>query len=159
MQAVEARLPSELWRWPARDLARGIRLRRISSREVVESCLQRIDKVNPVLNALVEVSREEALARADASDRAVAAGDVLGTLHGVPTSIKVNSDEAGHATTNGIVALREANRRGRRASRAEAARRRRGIRWAEQHTGVLFSLDRSRNCLPRRPAARTTVTS
>ena len=108
MQAVQARLPSELWRWPARDLARGIRLRRISSREVVESCLQRIDKVNPVLNALVEVSREEALVRADASDRAVAAGDVLGTLHGVPTSIKLNSDEAGHATTNGIVALREA---------------------------------------------------
>jgi amidase len=33
---------------------------------------------------------------------------VLGTLHGVPTSIKVNSDDAGHATTNGIVALREA---------------------------------------------------
>jgi amidase len=108
MESFGARLPSELWRWPARDLARGIRLRRISSREVVESCLQRIDYVNPTLNALVEISREQALARADASDRAVAAGDVLGPLHGVPTSIKMNSDEAGHATTNGIVAFREA---------------------------------------------------
>jgi amidase len=70
--------------------------------------LQRIDYVNPRVNALVEISRAQALACADASDRAVAAGGVLGPLHGVPTSIKVNSDEAGHATTNGIVAFREA---------------------------------------------------
>ena len=108
MESFGARLPSDLWRWTARDLARGIRLRQISSREVVESCLRRIDDVNPRVNALVESSREKALARADAADRAVSAGDVLGALHGVPTSIKVNSDEAGHATTNGIVAFREA---------------------------------------------------
>jgi amidase len=108
MESFGARLPSELWRWTARDLARGIRLRQISSREVVESCLRRIDDVNPKVNALVEISREEALARADAADRAVSAGDVLGALHGVPTSIKVNTDETGHATTNGIVAFREA---------------------------------------------------
>ena len=101
MESFGARLPSDLWRWTARDLARGIRLRQISSREVVESCLRRIDDVNPRVNALVESSREKALARADAADRAVSAGDVLGALHGVPTSIKVNSDEAGHATTNG----------------------------------------------------------
>ncbi|MEA2627457.1 MAG: amidase [Candidatus Binatota bacterium] len=98
---------TELWQWPATDLARAIRTRRISSREVVESCLRRIDRVNPKLNALVELSPEEALAGADAADTAVARGEPLGPLHGVPVSIKINVDQAGHPTTNGIVALRD----------------------------------------------------
>lgn len=104
---VNSSQPSELWRWSTCDLALAIRTRRVSSREAVTSCLERIDRVNPTLNALVEVSRDEALAAADAADRAVAAGSTLGPLHGVPTSMKVNSDEKGHATTNGIAALRD----------------------------------------------------
>jgi amidase len=99
--------PTELWRWSACDLAQAVRTRRISSREAVESCLERVDRVNPNLNALIELSREEALASADAADAAVASGKPLGPLHGVPTSLKVNSDQAGHATTNGVVAFRE----------------------------------------------------
>ena len=100
-------LPAELWRWSAVDLARGIRTRRVSSREAVESILGRIDEVNPHLNALIEVSPDESCAMADAADQAVAAGRPLGPLHGVPVSIKVNSDQAGHATTNGIVAFKD----------------------------------------------------
>jgi amidase len=69
----DSSLPVELWRWSATDLARAIRTRRISSREAVTSCLERIDRVNPTLNALVEVSRDEALDAADAADRAVRA--------------------------------------------------------------------------------------
>ena len=99
--------PVELWRWTGVEIARGIRTRRVSSREAVESCLARIEEVNPRLNALVEVSPEEALEMADAADRAVGAGEALGPLHGVPVSTKVNSDQAGHATTNGVVALKD----------------------------------------------------
>ena len=44
---------------------------------------------------------------ADTADRAVAAGEMLGSLHGLPISIKVNSDQAGHATTDGLVALKD----------------------------------------------------
>ncbi len=102
-----AELPNELWRCTAVEMARGIRTRQFSSREAVESCLARIEKVNTRLNALVEVSSEEALDMADAADRAVAAGEMLGQLHGVPISIKVNSDQAGHATTNGVVAFKD----------------------------------------------------
>src|SRR5688500_2092807 len=97
----------ELWRWTGIELARGIRARRVSSREAVESCLARIEEVNPRLNALVEVSPEEAIEAADAADRAVRAGEELGPLHGVPISTKINSDQAGHATTNGVVALKD----------------------------------------------------
>ena len=102
-----ADLTDELWRWTGAELARGIRTRQISSREAVESCLTRIEQVNPRLNALVEVSPDEALDMADAADRAVPAGKALGTLHGVPISIKVNSDQAGHATTNGVAAFKD----------------------------------------------------
>jgi len=101
------RQASELWRWSATALAHGIRTRAISSREATMACLQRIEQVNPALNALVEVSPEEAIDAADAADRAVAAGAVLGPLHGVPVSIKVNSDERGHATTNGVAAFKD----------------------------------------------------
>src|SRR5215207_1479383 len=102
-----AELPDELWRWTGVELAAGIRTRQISSREAVESCLARIEQVNPQLNALIEISSDKALDMADAADRAVANGEALGPLHGVPISIKVNSDQAGHATTNGVVAFKD----------------------------------------------------
>lgn len=93
----------ELWRWTATELAKGIRTRAISAREATESCLARIAQVNPVLNALVEVTADEALTSADTADQAVAKGRELGALHGVPVSIKINSDQVGHATTHGTV--------------------------------------------------------
>jgi len=98
----------DLWRWSAGALARAIRARTLSSREATLACLARIAEVNPGLNALVEVAADEALAAADAADRAVAAGEPLGPLHGVPVAIKVNSDQRGHATTDGVVALKDA---------------------------------------------------
>ena len=98
----------ELWRWTATALAHGIRTRAISSREATLACLQRIEQVNPTINALVEVSPDEALAAADAADRAVRQGMALGALHGVPLSIKVNSDQKGHATTHGVAAFKDA---------------------------------------------------
>lgn len=98
----------ELWRWTATDLARGIATGVVSSREVVQSCLGRIEEVNPQLNALVEVRPEEALSLADDADRRRAAGETLGPLHGVPVAIKVNSDQAGYATTQGVTAFKDA---------------------------------------------------
>jgi amidase len=97
----------ELWRFDAMTLARRIAGREVSSREATQSVLDRIAEVNPRLNALAEVLDEEALASADEADAAVARGDGLGVLHGVPATVKVNVDLAGHATTNGVVALKD----------------------------------------------------
>lgn len=98
----------QLWQWTATEMASAVATGVVSSREIVESCLERIDEVNPHLNALVEVRPEEALSLADDADRRRVAGEQLGPLHGVPVSIKINSDQAGYATTQGVVAFKDA---------------------------------------------------
>ena len=100
-------MTDDLWRLDATELARLIRLGRASSREATESCLSRLRAVNPAINAVVRALEEEALATADAADRAQARGDTLGPLHGVPATVKVNTDQAGCATDNGVVAFRD----------------------------------------------------
>jgi amidase len=96
----------ELWRWDAVDLAAAIRTRKISSREAAQSVLGRLEAVNPAINAVTVVLADEALAAADAADAAVKRGEALGPLHGVPVTIKENIDQAGQATSNGIVAFK-----------------------------------------------------
>jgi amidase len=63
--------------------------------------------VNPAINAVVRVLEEEALTAAVAADEAQARGEALGPLHGVPVTTKVNTDQAGCATDNGVVAYRD----------------------------------------------------
>lgn len=100
-------MSNELWRMGAVELASRIRAGELSAREVAASVLARMAQVNPRINALPEVMADEALAAADAADRALAAGLAPGALHGVPVTIKVNVDTAGHATTDGIVAAKD----------------------------------------------------
>ncbi len=99
---------SELWRKSAVELAALIRGREVSSREVIQAHLDRVDAVNPHLNALVRLLPDQALAAADAADRAVADGSDLGALHGVPCTVKENIDLAGTPTTQAVPALAEA---------------------------------------------------
>ncbi|MEU4330586.1 amidase [Nonomuraea dietziae] len=99
---------TELWALGAWDLAELVRGGEVSCRQVVEAHLRRIDGVNPRVNAITVTLGEESLDAADAADRALARGDEVGPLCGVPMTIKENIDVAGSATTMGIVALREA---------------------------------------------------
>lgn len=97
----------EIWRWSAVDIAHGVRTRLISARDAAESCFQRLQEVNPTINAVVDVLEDDAFAAADAADKAVKQGDRLGPLHGVPITVKINTDYAGRATTNGVVAFKD----------------------------------------------------
>lgn len=99
---------SDLWQRSAIELAGLIRAKEVSSREVIEAHLARIDAVNPTLHAVVRVLADEARAGADEADRRLAAGDDLGPLHGVPFTIKDNIDMVGLASTWGVPALAEA---------------------------------------------------
>jgi amidase len=92
-----------IWRWSATRIVAAIRSRDISAREVVEACISRMAAVNPKLNAVTVDLSETARAAADRADRAVAKGEPLGALHGVPVTIKENVDQEGCATTNGVV--------------------------------------------------------
>jgi amidase len=109
-----ARGPRRLWEHPATELAVLIAAREVSSREVVVAHLGRIDEVNDEVNAITLVAPDEALAAADAADRATAAardgerGAALGSFHGVPITVKENIDCVGTPTTHGIPALRDA---------------------------------------------------
>lgn len=98
----------KLWTRSASDLATMIAQGEVSSKEVVEAHLQRIDEVNPKLNAVVHVMREQALAAANKADRAVSAKETLAPLHGVPVTIKCNIDMEGLASSWGIPALEHA---------------------------------------------------
>jgi amidase len=98
----------ELWRKSARELAGLIASGDVSSRQVVEAHLARIDAVNPRLNAIVRRLDDEALAAADRADAARRDGRTLGPLHGVPCTVKENIDLAGTPTTNAVPLLAEA---------------------------------------------------
>jgi amidase len=97
-----------LWQLGALELAGLIRTGEVSSRSVLEAHIARVEECNGHLNAIVRLLPDEALAAADAADAAVARGDELGRLHGVPCSVKENIDVAGTPTTNGVIALADA---------------------------------------------------
>lgn len=101
-------MSNELWRKGALELAGMIARKEVSSRDVVAAHLARIDEVNPWLNAVVRRWDDASLAAADAADKAVAAGDSLGVLHGVPVTVKENIDLAGTPTTQAVAFLAEA---------------------------------------------------
>jgi amidase len=97
----------ELWQLSATDLAALIRARKASAREAATAALARLDAVNPAINAVIDHRPAEVLARADAIDAALKRGEDAGPLAGVPITIKVNVDQAGFATTNGLKLQRD----------------------------------------------------
>jgi amidase len=98
---------AELWQLSATDLAARIRSRQVSAREAAEAALRRLDAVNPAINAVVDHRPDEVLARADAIDTAHRRNETLGPLAGVPVTVKVNVDQEGFATTNGLTLQRD----------------------------------------------------
>jgi amidase len=90
-----------LHRTSARGLARLVRERRASAAEILEAHLAAIDRANGPVNAFVTLAPEQARAAAQAVDRAVAAGEQLAPLAGVPVGIKDVTPTAGIRTTWG----------------------------------------------------------
>lgn len=97
----------DLWRLSAADLAALVRSRKVSAKEAATSALSRLDAVNPKLNAVVDHRPEQVLKEAASVDAAIARGEDPGPLAGVPVTIKVNVDQEGFATTNGLKIQRD----------------------------------------------------
>lgn len=96
---------SELAYVTASELAKKIRQRDVSSREVLDHLLARIDTLDKPINSVVTVDAERARAEADAADAALARGEVRGPLHGVPMTVKDSFQTAGMRTTSGAPEL------------------------------------------------------
>ncbi len=79
----------------------GPRLRRkeVSPVELTRCCLDRIEKLNPALNAFITVTGDSALAEARAAEIEIARGEWRGPLHGIPVALKDLIDTAGTRTT------------------------------------------------------------
>src|SRR5436309_479901 len=99
---------SELWELSAFELGTAIRDRTVSSREVVEAHLDRMEKVNADVNAVTVTLADEALSDADEADAAIARDEPTGPFHGVPMTVKETIDLAGSPTTHGVVAMADA---------------------------------------------------
>lgn len=97
-----------LWRLSLTELARAIRGREVSARQVIDAHLERIAQVNPVVNALTVVFVERARMLADEVDAALEAGDDPGPLAGVPFTVKENIDLTWSASTQGWPFLHDA---------------------------------------------------
>jgi amidase len=91
----------------ATDLARLIQQKRISSFELTRYFIERIERFDEALNAVVVRDFERALDAARSSDESLARGNRLGSLHGVPMTIKESFDVAGLPTTWGVPAQRD----------------------------------------------------
>jgi len=97
----------DLWRLSAADLAALIRSKQVSAKQAAVAALARLDAVNPGINAVIDHRPDQVLAQAGDIDAAIARGQDPGPLAGVPVTIKVNVDQAGFATTNGLTLQRD----------------------------------------------------
>lgn len=100
--------PNPLCFTPARELARLIRTREVSAREVMQAHLTQIARLNPTLNAVVALLPDTAcLALADAADRALDRGEPVGPLHGLPIAFKDAEPAVGFPFTNGSLIFKD----------------------------------------------------
>ncbi len=94
---------SEIIYWSASRIAAEIRAGNLTSCEITGACLERIEQVNPKINAVVQLVTERALKEARELDRLAARNHFKGPLHGVPITIKDSLDSEGIVSTGGTL--------------------------------------------------------
>src|SRR4051812_14260387 len=97
----------DLWRLSAAEMAALIRSKQVSAKQAATAALARLDAVNPAINAVVDHRPEDVLTQAAGIDAAIARNEDAGPLAGVPVTVKVNIDQQGYATTNGLKLQRD----------------------------------------------------
>ena len=105
---LEALASDPITGWSATQLCAAIHAKSVSCREVMQAYLSRIDRINPAVNAIVNLQDEGGLlAQADARDAQLARGESMGWMHGMPQAIKDMSNAAGLPNTQGSPLLRD----------------------------------------------------
>lgn len=99
--------PTDLFRMTGQQIAQAVRSKDLTATEVTEAHIARLDAVNPAINAVVQDGRDQARDAARQLDTAIARGEAPRPMAGVPFTTKVNVDQAGFATTNGLTQLQD----------------------------------------------------
>ena len=98
---------NEFTYWSAGKCLAALQTGEVSSVELLDACIARIDRLNPELNAVVATDYERAKESARSADDARSRGITLGPLHGLPMSVKDSLQTAGLLTTSGPPELRD----------------------------------------------------
>jgi amidase len=100
-------MDNEIAYWSTTETVSALHRRQVSSREVLDALLTRVEQLDGPVNAVVRLDAERALAAAQAADESAARGDELGPLHGLPITIKDSFQTEGLVTTSGAPQLAE----------------------------------------------------
>jgi aspartyl-tRNA(Asn)/glutamyl-tRNA(Gln) amidotransferase subunit A len=100
-------MDTDLAQLPVHALAAKLKARSISPVDIVDTCLERIDRLDRKLHAFVDVFAAEARAAAEAADKAIRSGHAVGPLHGIPVALKDLIELEGRVTTGGSAVWRE----------------------------------------------------
>ena len=92
----------ELWKLDAFKISKLFKKKEVSAVEICQQTINHIQNTNPKINAIVVDTFEEARKTAQLLDEKLAKNENLGDLAGVPVTIKVNTDQIGYASTNGL---------------------------------------------------------
>src|SRR6476646_5906963 len=98
---METQSKNSILEMSATQMAEGVRKGEISAVELVEAHFERIEEVNPALNAVIRLTADEARMRAQEADAARARGENWGPLHGVPMTVKDMFETKGIVSTAG----------------------------------------------------------
>ena len=93
---------SKLWSLHAHQISKLLKKREVSATEICNNLINHIEEINPKINAIVVKTYEDAKQQAKVLDRKIKENEKIGLLAGVPTTIKVNTDQIGYPSTNGL---------------------------------------------------------
>ena len=92
----------DLWKLNGFEISELFKKKEVSALEICEETIKHIERTNPKINAIVVDTFDEAKKTAKSLDKKLNNGETLGELAGVPVTIKVNTDQIGYASTNGL---------------------------------------------------------
>ena len=92
----------DFWKINGYKISDLLKRKEVSATEICNNLIEHIEKINPKINAIVVETFENAKKQAKILDKKIKEGEKIGTLAGVPTTIKVNTDQIGYPSTNGL---------------------------------------------------------
>ena len=92
----------DFWKINGYEISDLLKKKEVSAAEICNKLIEHIEKINPKINAIVVATFEDAKKEAKILDKKIKEGENIGTLAGVPITIKVNTDQIGYPSTNGL---------------------------------------------------------